>query len=481
MLKSLGFIAVLFAVTCFAWDIDPVRPAAAGSSTPVLRDTTLEIAMAHYAEFCAGCHGIKMNAFLDRRWKHGNSREDLFKAIKFGYADEGMPAYDTAFTDEEIYRLSDYMLNNIAALERYNFNDLPQKANRFESEDLTVRLDTIVQGINIAWGLAFLPGGDLLFTEKSGGIYRVKKNKKQEKISGVPEVLDEGQGGLMDIKLHPDFKKNKVLYISYAKPKKEDGKTLSTTAIMRAVLKGNALTDQKVIFEALPYATTRFHYGGRMEFDRQGYLYFSVGDRGNHNRNPQYLDNHCGKIHRVNDDGSVPADNPFVNTPGAMSTIWSYGHRNPQGIAIDPATGVLWTNEHGPRGGDEMNIVRKGKNYGWPVISYGINYNGTTFTNETAREGMEQPELYWVPSIAPSGLAFVQGDRYKNWKGDALVSSLRYDFLDRCKMENGKIAGEESLLKGVGRLRDVRMAPDGYIYISVERPGFVFRLMPVVD
>jgi len=218
-----------------------------------------------------------------------------------------------------------------------------------------------------------------------------------------------------------------------------------------------------------------------MEFDREGYLYFSVGDRGNRDRNPQTLDNHCGKIHRVNDDGSIPEDNPFAGTEGAMASIYSYGHRNPQGVIMHPETGEIWTHEHGPRGGDEINVINPGKNYGWPVISYGINYDGTIFTSSTEEEGMEQPLHYWVPSIAPCGMDFITGDRYPQWEGNLLVGSLKYQYLNMCVIKDGKVVSEEMLLKNIGRLRNVKMGPDGYIYVGVEEPGTIYRLVPVSD
>lgn len=329
--------------------------------------------------------------------------------------------------------------------------------------------------------MAFLPNDEMLITERSGKLYRLTKDRQLINIDGVPEVLAEGQGGLLDITLHPDFVNNRLIYFSYSLPKKTDSITLSTPAVMRARLEGNRLTEQKNIFIALPFSRTKHHYGSRLQFDKNGFLYISVGERGNEKENPQNLSNALGKIHRVHDDGSIPVDNPFVDKEGAVTSIYSYGHRNPQGLALNPATGEIWSNEHGPRGGDEINIIRKGRNYGWPVITYGINYNGIPFTNISKKEGMEQPELYWVPSIAPSGMTFVTGDRYKNWQGDILVGSLRFKYLNRCKVKDNKIVGEEMLLKNIGRVRDVRMGPDGYIYVSVESPGAIFRLLPVND
>jgi glucose/arabinose dehydrogenase len=433
----------------------------------------------NYKNFCGGCHGEKMDAFVDRKWKYGNSREDLFKGIKHGYADGGMPAYDSAFNDKEIYALADYILEGIKNLKRYDFDKAVKPENRFTSESQTVKLDTVFRGVESCWSLAFLPNNEMLVTEKSGRLFRVKKDRSKNIVSGTPEVSSEGQGGLMDVVLHPAYKKNNLIYISYSAVKNEGTTVLTTTAIMRAKLTGDKLTEQQVIFEALPYSRTRHHYGSRMVFGRDGLLYFSVGERGNEKQNPQTTSNDLGKIHRVKDDGSIPADNPFVKTPGAKASIYSYGHRNPQGLTIDPSTGLLWSHEHGPRGGDEINLPVAGKNYGWPAISFGINYNGKIITDKTAMVGMEQPLLYWIPSIAPSGMAFVEGNRYKGWKGNLLVGSLRFKYLNRCQVTNGKITKEELLLKNIGRLRDVRMGPDGYIYVAVENPGYIFKLIPI--
>jgi aldose sugar dehydrogenase len=481
MLKTVGCISALV-VTGFLWNtkLNTDAPDGRQSATEriIISDTNFSRAKSNYINYCGGCHGEKMDAFVDRKWKHGNSREDLFKAIKYGYENEGMPGYDTTFTDEETYELSDYILTGIENLKRYDFKSEPVKENFFSSKDIDIRLDTVVKGIGVAWGMTFLPNGDLIFTEKSGKLYRVNEKKDMQLIKGVPEVLFAQQAGLMDIALHPEFKKNNILYISYSAIKKTEGKPLSTTAIMQAVLKENELTEQKIIFEALPYLSPTIHYGCRLEFDRKGYLYFTVGDRSNYKEHPQSLTNPFGKVHRIHADGSIPADNPFVNTPGAIPSIYTYGNRNPQGLAMQYTTGIMWEDEHGPRGGDEVNIVRKGTNYGWPTISYGIDYTGIPITKKTAQEGMAQPELYWIPSIGPGGMKFVKGNRYKAWKGDLMATSMRFGYLNRCKIKGKKIIGEEMLIKNMGRMRDVDQSPDGYLYISVEK-GYIFRLVPV--
>jgi glucose/arabinose dehydrogenase len=392
-----------------------------------------------YQMLCSGCHGRKVMAFVDREWENGHSLELLQNRIQEGDMDDGMPAFEAAMTAEEITEMSEYLSSHIANLSAYEFGDRPDINQVFEAEGLEYKLEMVAEDMEIPWGMAFLPGGDMLVTDRNGKMYLVEGDGQKTEIEGVPEVLYEGQGGLMDVELHPAYEENQLVYLSYSIFKEEEGETLSSTAIARARLEGTRLEGLELIFEALPYARTRHHYGCRLEFDREGYLYFSVGDRGNRNRNPQALDNHCGKIHRLHDDGTIPVDNPFVDQEGAMASIYSYGHRNPQGVIMHPETGRIWTHEHGPRGGDEINIVSAGLNYGWPIISYGINYDGTIFTSLTEKEGMEQPFHYWVPSIAACGMDFIKGDRYPSWKGNLLVGSLKYEYLHLCVMKEGKI------------------------------------------
>ncbi|MCB0630139.1 MAG: PQQ-dependent sugar dehydrogenase, partial [Lewinella sp.] len=281
--------------------------------------------------------------------------------------------------------------------------------------------ETVVPDMISPWGMVFLPDGSMLITERGGDLI-LFKNGKKTLIENPPKVWVRGQGGLLDLELHPDYKRNGWIYISYSSP---EGGSGGNTAIMRAKLSGNKLTDQQVLYKASPNSGAGQHFGSRLEFDRDGYLYFSVGDRFNRDVNPQDITRDCGKIYRIHDDGRIPADNPFAREAGAKKAIYSYGHRNPQGLAMHPETGRIWETEHGPRGGDEINIIAPGKNYGWPKITYGINYNGTKITDKTAMPGMEQPFHYWVPSIAPSGMTFVTSDRYPDWKGNLLVGSLR--------------------------------------------------------
>jgi glucose/arabinose dehydrogenase len=429
---------------------------------------------------CSSCHGEQMQAFVDRRWKFGTSREELFNSIKYGNDSLGMPSWDSLFTDKQIDSLVTYIKFGIDNVDKYKFEDSTIASDTFEAEGFSFYLDTVFSGSRVLWGIAFLPDNEILITSIDGNLYHVDKNRQSREIEGVPEVKAEGQGGLLDVELHPDFVNNKYIYLSYSAFKEEDGQTLTTTVVDRAIFSDNKLTEVTRIFEALPYLPTRHHYGSRLEFDNEGYLFISVGDRGRRDDNPQYLNNHCGKVHRVHDDGSIPADNPFVDKEGALPSIFAYGIRNPQGMVKHPVTGKIWEHEHGPRGGDEINIIRPGSNYGWPEVSYGINYDGTTYTNVLEREDVDPPVLYWVPSIAPSGMDFIKSDLYPGWKNQLLVGSLRFKYLNLCFLDGEKVTREEKLLKNIGRVRDVKTGPDGYIYVSVEDPGRIYRLVPIL-
>ncbi len=427
-----------------------------------------------FKKYCSTCHGDNGDVFVDRRWKHGNVKDSLIHSITNGFVDLGMPAWNVALKPDEISNLADYLAIAIEKRKMFDFTD-SIKSNIFVHKSMTVKLDTIAKGLGNPWGMVFLPNGDYVYSDRNGNLYRQSKGK-QSLVKGTPKVLNEGQGGLLDLELHPQFETNQYLYITYSKIKD----TMSTTALMRAKLVGNTLTEQKDIFVAMPYQTTKIHYGSRIEFDKDGFIFLTVADRFKHlDTLPQKLDNDMGKVHRLMDDGSAPKDNPYIEVPGARPTIWTIGHRNPQGMIIHPETGVIWSTEHGPRGGDELNIIQKAKNYGWPIISYGINYDGKILTPYTIRDGMEQPLVKWVPSLGPSGLTVVTGDKYPAWKGDLLMGSMRFKYLNRVDL-NGNVPGEqEALLKNIGRVRFVEMGPDGFVYVGVEDPGFIFRLLPV--
>ncbi len=330
---------------------------------------------------------------------------------------------------------------------------------------------TIFDYEDVLWSFRFLPDERIIATDQSGKLLLIKDGEYQE-IAGVPPVKHVSQGGLLDVLPHPDFATNRTLFLSYSEPDADE--KLAGTAIASARLSedDSQLEDLTVLYSMSPKTDKTHHYGSRLVWS-DGKIFFTIGDRGDRDRNPQDTTRDGGKVYRINPDGSIPADNPFVGVDGAKEAIWSYGHRNPQGLTLHPVTGELWEHEHGPRGGDEINLIEKGKNYGWPEITYGINYSGTQITQEVAREGMEQPLHYWVPSIAPSGMAFVTGDRYPGWSGDLVVGSLKFMQLNLVQLKDKEVTGEQILLKGLGRMRDVRMGPEGYLYASVEGVGIV--------
>lgn len=336
------------------------------------------------------------------------------------------------------------------------------------------RFETIASDVAIPWGMTWLPDGALLVTEKSGALYHVKNGTKTE-IKNVPKVYNRGQGGLLDIAVHPDYVKNGWLYITFSF---DDGEGEGgNTKLIRAKLLDGSLTQIEDLYKASPNTTKGHHFGSRIAFDNEGYLYFSVGDRGNNLENPQDIMRDGGKIYRLHDDGRIPADNPFVGQAGAKEAVFSFGHRNPQGLAKNPVTGAIWSHEHGPQGGDEINIIKKGANYGWPVVTYGIDYDGSIISNETQKAGMENPIYYWLPSIAPCGMAFVTSDRYQDWKGHLLVGSLKFKYLELVKLRGDAVVGRQKIALDIGRLRNVAQGPDGYIYIAVEGKG-ILKILP---
>lgn len=345
-----------------------------------------------------------------------------------------------------------------------------QKDTNIEDPETAIDHEVVVDGLDIAWGMTFLPDGSILITEKSGEFIRFSDGNK-EQLTGGPEVYVRGQGGLMDIILHPNYDENGWIYMSYASSEGEgDG---GNTAIARAKLNGNQFTDLEVLYKATPNTTRGQHFGSRMVFDKDGYLYFSIGDRGNHDENPQDITRDAGKVYRINDDGSIPQDNPFVGEANAKEAIYSYGHRNPQGMILHPETGEVWVHEHGPQGGDEINIIKKGENYGWPVVTFGENYGGGAISDQTSHPEMENPIHQWTPSIAPSGFTYVTSDKYPSLKGNLLIGALKFQYLEHAILEGEKVSRREKLLEEIGRVRDVKQAPDGTIYVSVEDLGIV--------
>ena len=330
--------------------------------------------------------------------------------------------------------------------------------------------ELIVDGIDIPWGMDFIDETEFLVTDKKGILYHVKNGVKTE-VSGLPKVYVRGQGGLLDVALHPNFKSNKIVYLAISV--NLEGDEGGNTAIYSGTFEKFKINNMKLLYKAVPNTKKGQHFGSRIVFDDKGHLFFGVGDRGNRDVNPQDIKNDGGKIYRLNLDGSIPVDNPFVNKQGAKKAVYTYGNRNPQGLIFHPITGELWEHEHGPKGGDEINIIEKGKNYGWPVITYGINYSGTSITDKREMPGMEQPLYYWVPSIAPSGMAFSTSDIYKDWKGDLFVGSLKFKYLERLVIRDKKVIKREKILDEIGRVRNVKEGPDGYLYIGVDGKGIL--------
>lgn len=356
----------------------------------------------------------------------------------------------------------------------------------FNSSAHEYRVVKVADGFVNPWGMAFLPNGDLLVTERGGRLRIVRGGKLlPTPVAGVPAVVAAGQGGLLDVALHPQFATNRTVYLTYSKQMPSG----STTALHMARIENEALVDGKDIFVAESKGRPG-HFGSRITFDRNGHLFISVGDRqiapeGDLAKHPaQDLSNHHGKIIRLNLDGSVPADNPFVKQAGAKPEIWSYGHRNPQGLLVHPVTGDLWETEHGPQGGDELNLIEPGKNYGWPVVGFGVNYgSGKAIHASTMAPGMENAKNVWVPSIATSGLLVYTGDKFPAWKGSVFVGGLAGQRLARVTLDGQKPEVIDNLVRNQGRVRDVRQGPDGYIYLAIDdqqgKPTPVVRLEPV--
>ncbi len=347
------------------------------------------------------------------------------------------------------------------------------------SEKQAFRVVTLVAGLENPWSMAFLPDGRMLVTERDGRMRLVSQDFKldAQSVEGLPEVVARGQGGLFDVVLHPDYPSNGWIYWSYNAP----GAGGWGTAMARGKLQGKRMTEVQVLFSMLPKTRTAQHFGGRIVFDKSHHVYLTLGDRGEKER-AQRLEDHAGSVIRLHDDGRVPADNPFSGRAGTKPEKWTLGSRNLQGAALHPGTGVLWTHEHGPQGGDEVNVMRAGRNYGWPVITYGVNYGfGTAIGEGTAKAGLEQPLKVWVPSIGPSGMAFVDSPRFPAWQGNLLVGALRGQMLVRLELRGEAVVREERLLEGeLGRIRDVRVAPDGFIYLLTDNSDrSLVRLEPV--
>lgn len=445
-----------------------------------------------FGNYCASCHGAKFEggqggSLVDGVWKNGGSSAEIFKSIAKGNLEMGMTPWEGILSDLQIRSLVIFIQEKEKQTLVKGMDFPVPSANKVTKTELhDYRIETLVEnGLKDPWAITFLPDGRRLVTEKSGKlrILDAKGKLDRKAIEGLPEVIEHGQGGLMEVALHPDYAENGWVYLGFSdgvRKKQDNGKdeVQCITAVVRGRIKGHQWTDQEWIYRADPKFRTGKggHFGTRFVFDK-GYIYFVIGER-NGMMEVQDLANPKGKIFRLHDDGRVPSDNPFVNTPGAIPGVWTYGHRNPQGLTMDPRDGALYSTEHGPRGGDELNLILPGKNYGWPVITYGMNYDGTPMVSITEKEGMEQPVTYWVPSIAVCGLDFYTGDAFPEWNNDLLVGGLAQQEVRRLRIVEKKVVSQEIILKNIGRVRDVATGPDGNIYVILNGPDRLIRMVP---
>ena len=472
-----------------------------------------------YTATCSGCHGTGIEggrapSLFDDKWTHATDDESMAAIIANGIPTTEMVGFKAALNEAQIWQLVAYVRTQGAGLKEKPQLVTDPNGQIVKTEKQAFRIEVVARDLETPWGLAFLPDGRLLITERPGRLRIVEKGTLlTEPVKGTPKVWEKQDGGLLDVEVHPQYSRNGWIYLAYSETlagytppaageaatapahvaTPQGGRGLggppdppSMTVVVRGKLdKNNEWTDQQVIFRAPPelYSSTNAHYGSRFIFDTQGHLFFTIGEK-NVMTHAQDLSDPLGKIHRVNDDGTVPKDNPFVNRAGAVPTIWSYGHRHPQGLSWNPVDGSLWESEHGPQGGDEINIIKPGHNYGWGVITMGIQPGIT----KRAEEGMEQPVVYYTPTIAPSGITFYSGTKYPGWSNNLFVSGLAGQQLRRLEIAGDKVTHQEVLFNQFGRIRDVVVGPEGYLYVAMQlpgqslsqsTPGVVVRLVPV--
>lgn len=436
-----------------------------------------------YAEVCAACHGAKLEGgkaqtLLDDTWVFGGGDDSLATTIREGRLTAGMPAFGMLLTGPEIRAMVYYLRearDTLRAGAAPRVSTLDSSVRK--SERHAYRIEVVAEGLTTPWGMTFLPDGRLLVSERPGTIRVLDLGKPlTTPIAGTPAVWAQQDGGLLDIAIHPDYAANGWIYLAYCEP---GTAPTSTTKIVRGKIREGRWVEQQTIYQppASLYVPDNTHFGARFLFDNAGHLFFTIGDRGTMT-DAQSLGNPNGKVHRVLDDGGVPPENPFVKTPDALGTIWSFGNRNPQGLAWHPVTGELWSTEHGPRGGDELNVIEKGRNYGWPTTTYGINYDGTPITDKTTAPGLESPITHWTPSVAPSGIAFYTGNRFAGWTNDLFIAMLLGNELRRVTVSGHTVTHQETILKGFGRVRHVINGPDGLLYVTLNDPGRIVRLVP---
>ncbi|GAB4550999.1 MAG: hypothetical protein Tsb0013_12950 [Phycisphaerales bacterium] len=439
-----------------------------------------------YRDYCLRCHGADddggmSSSLIDERWLYAKTDQQRYDATSLGIIDAGMPAFGDVLTPKEIENVL-ALLDTPERIRAMGRADVPDddRPEKVRTRHYVLDVEPWVGGdLEIPWAICFIDDTTALVTERPGGLRLVVDGwLHPDPIRNTPDVLHAGQGGLMDVNIDPDYEENGWIYLSYSHALQPGSRwSPAHTRIVRGRIENHTWVDEQVLFQApdADYGRTRHHYGSRIVFDEQGMLYFAIGDRGE--RTPaQDLASAKGKVHRIHPDGRVPDDNPFVSDPDALHTVWSYGHRNTQGMAFHPENGDLWTIEHGPRGGDEVNIIRPGKDYGWPTITYGINYNGTIITHRMRAEGMEQPTYYWEPSIAVCGSEFVTGDEFPKWNNDFIATGLVTEQVHRLVNADDRVIHDEMILKGYGRVRDVGFDSAGVMYIVTNDPHRVWRI-----
>ena len=471
----LPWLAAL-AAACTSSQAEPQEPSVAygvgeGAAAKLAKDV------------CSACHGDNLaggraSSLIDDKWIYGGSDADIAASIRDGRPGTLMQGFKGALSEQEIRSLV-VLIREYA--ERAKVEGVktegPAIGSVVKSERHAFRLEMVADGLDTPWGFAFLPDGRILVSERPGRIRILTPGQPLgEPVKGVPRPWVQQDGGFLDIALHPDYAKNGWIYLGYSV---QGAGQSSMTTIVRGHVRDNAWVDQEFIYKPPPdvFGDANEHYGTRLVFDKSGHLFYSIGDRGKM-QDAQSLAGPAGKVHRVMDDGSAPKDNPFVGKAGADPTIWSYGNRNPQGLAFHPVTGELWESEHGPRGGDELNRIEPGKNYGWPAVTYGINYDGTPISDKTEAPGMESPVVQWTPSLAVCGIAFYTGERFPGWKNDLFLGGLVGQQLRRLVIEDRKVVHQEVLFRKIGRVRSVVNGPDGYLYVALNNPGRIVRLVP---
>lgn len=430
-----------------------------------------------YQQYCATCHGDNMQgglgeSLIDDKWQFGDDEKSIRQNIKNGILESGMPAFSDVLTDNQIDDLITFIKEKGGnyTVPKYDV------VKEIETFDYKVKVELVTDKVDEPWAIDFISSTKALITEQPGALRIIENGKLlKDRVIGIPIVKYAGQGGLLDVAIDPSYSTNGWIYLAFSHD--IDGKGM--TKLVRGKLDGNNWVNEETVFQADEkfYVDTKYHYGSRIVFDDKGHLFFSIGDRGVRNH-AQDLTRPNGKIHRIYKDGSIPKDNPFIGDENNFPTIYAFGNRNAQGLSFHPETGELWESEHGQKGGDELNIIQSGKNYGWDKITYGRNYDGTVSSQKVKMEGMEVPILFWRPSIAVCGIDFYKGDLFPRWKNHLIVGALKFEEVRLLDIEDNRVLHQETIIKDAGRVRDVSSAPDGSIYIVLNNPDEILRLVP---